>query len=373
MADYYEVLGVARNASGEEIKKAYRKLARKLHPDVAGPDGAEQFKAVTEAYDVLSNPEKRQMYDLGGEDALHGGAAPGGGFAEDLGDIFSSFFGGGARKGPISRARRGADMLVAMDLSLEDVVFGTTKSVTHESLVECPTCHGYMAAPGTEPVTCSVCGGSGQVQRVTNSLFGQMMTTTTCNACGGYGTQIVTPCPDCAGDGRVRASRSIDVKVPAGMPQGAKMRVSGEGEAGVAGGGSGDLYVEANVMPDPIFSRDGDDLLATVQLPMTAAALGTTVAIDTFDGERELRIDPGTQAGTELRLDNLGVGHLHRRGRGDLLVTIQVNTPTKLTDEQIELLEHLAQLRNEASPRAKMVKDGGSVFSRLRDKLSGKA
>lgn len=385
-ADFYETLGVARDASQDDIKKAYRKLARKLHPDVAGPEGAEKFKAVTAAYEVLSNEEKRRMYDMGGEDALRGGFAGGGagGFEGAFEDIFSSFFGGAGAGGfsgfgggfggaaqPRSRSQRGRDILVKLDLELEDVIFGADKKLGFESLVECNTCHGSMAAPGTTPVTCSNCRGSGHIQKVTNSLFGQVMSTSACPVCRGYGEQILTPCSECGGEGRVRAHRTVTVKVPAGIDEGMQIRVPGQADAGVAGGTSGDLFAEVHVDNDPIFSRDGDNLRANVQIPMTAAALGIDITIDTFDGEQEITIDAGTQSGTEIRLNDLGVGRLHRRGRGDLIVTIQVQTPTKLDSAQREVIAQLAALRGEDESVGKMVSSNGSLFSRIKKALTG--
>lgn len=378
MANFYETLGVAQDASQDDIKKAYRKLARKLHPDVAGPDGAEEFKAVTEAYEVLSNEEKRRMYDLGGTDALRGGAAgAAGGFGGAFDDIFSTFFGGagsafGGRHGQRrSRARNGGDTLVAMDLELEEVVFGGEHTLTFDAMVECSTCHGSMTAPGTEPVTCSHCQGTGQVQQVVNSFFGQVMSTSPCPSCGGYGTQIVTPCGECSGEGRMRAQRSVNVKIPAGVDEGMRIRVPGQGDAGVGGGRQGDVFAEVRVEPDPVFHRDGDHLRATVQVPMTAAALGIDIAIDTFDGEQLLRISSGTQSGSEIRLEGLGVGRLHRRGRGDLIVTIQVQTPTKLDDEQRDLIEKLAHIRGEEETIGKLVGRSGSLFSRIKKVFTG--
>ena len=378
MANFYETLGVAQDASQDDIKKAYRKLARKLHPDVAGPDGAEEFKAVTEAYEVLSNEEKRRMYDLGGTDALRGGAAgAAGGFGGAFDDIFSTFFGGagsafgGGRGQQRSRASNGGDTLVAMDLELEEVVFGGEHTLTFDAMVECSACHGSMTAPGTEPVTCSHCQGTGQVQQVVNSFFGQVMSTSPCPSCGGYGTQIVTPCGECSGEGRMRAQRSVNVKIPAGVDEGMRIRVPGQGDAGVGGGHQGDVFAEVRVEPDPVFHRDGDHLRATVQVPMTAAALGIDIAIDTFDGEQLLRISSGTQSGSEIRLEGLGVGRLHRRGRGDLIVTIQVQTPTKLDDEQRDLIEKLAHIRGEEETIGKLVGRSGSLFSRIKKAFTG--
>ncbi|MCI6574129.1 MAG: molecular chaperone DnaJ [Actinomycetaceae bacterium] len=380
MADFYETLGVARDASQEEIKKAYRKLARKLHPDVAGPDGAEQFKEVTAAYEVLSNEEKRRMYDMGGEDALHGGfsGAGAGGFGGAFEDIFSTFFGGGSPFGagggqaqPRSRARRGGDTLVQLDVDLENVVFGGEQQLAFSAMVECSTCHGAMTAPGTEPVTCTNCHGTGQVQRVSNSIFGQMVSTTTCPQCQGFGTTIVTPCPDCAGEGRVRASRSITIDVPAGIDDGMQIRLAGQGDAGVGGGPAGDLFAHVHVQDHSVFTRDGDDLRAAVEVPMTAAALGLDIAIDTFDGEQSITVEPGTQSGTEVRLNGLGVGRLHRRGRGDLIVSVNVKTPTKLDAEQREIIEKLARLRGEDAVSGKVLGKGDSFFARMKRALTG--
>ncbi|WP_216379991.1 molecular chaperone DnaJ [Arcanobacterium phocae] len=378
MADYYNTLGVDRNATPEEIKKAYRKLARKLHPDVAGPEGAEKFKEVSEAYDVLSNKEKRQMYDLGGADAVHNGGGFGGGgggfgFGGGLDDIFSTFFGGGAaERGPASRVRRGADSLVGLSLSLKEVVFGAEKKISIDALTECSTCHGQMTAPGTDPVTCSQCHGSGSVQRVSNSILGQMVSVVACPQCQGYGTIITTPCPECAGEGRVRSHRSVTVNIPAGVENGMRIRMQGRGDAGIAGGPAGDLFLEVDIAEDPNFMRDGDNLVGFIDVPMTSAALGTTFDVETFDGPHTVKIEPGMQAGDILTLSGLGVGRLNRGTRGDLKLHISVTTPTHLDDEQRALLEQLASLRGEER-QAKPVTAGASVFSKIRDKFTGRS
>ncbi|MGO1594192.1 MAG: molecular chaperone DnaJ, partial [Ancrocorticia sp.] len=367
-------LGVNRDASPEEIKKAYRKLARKLHPDVAGPDGAEQFKSVNEAYDVLSNAEQRRLYDMGGEEALHGGGA-GAGFG-GFQDIFDTFFGGmggaGGQRGPVPRGRRGQDALVSAVLDLEEVVFGAEKTISHTLAGECPTCHGTCAAPGTEPISCDECGGTGSVQRVTNSLFGQMVSQSVCPKCQGHGTIIVTPCSECAGEGRVRVTKTTKVKVPAGVEEGMRIRLSGQGNAGIEGGPAGDLFVEVRVNQDPVFQRVGDDLQCELQIPMTNASLGTTVTIDTFDGAKEIEIPAGTPSGHVIVLSGLGVGRLHRGGRGDLKVAIAVKTPTKLDDAQRKLLEQLAQMRGEEQPTARLVQQNSSIFTKLKDKFAGR-
>ncbi len=373
MADYYEVLGVSRNATEDEIKKAYRKLARKLHPDVAGPDGEEQFKEVSAAYDVLSNKEKRRMYDLGGADALRGGYSGGMGadFSAGFGfaDMFSSFFGTSTGAQPQSRTKRGADALMRLRLELRDAVFGVEREIQVNSSVPCHVCHGNLTAPGTAPVTCTDCGGAGYVQRATNSIFGQMVTTAPCGACQGYGTVIVTPCSECAGEGRVRASRTVPVKIPGGIENGMRVRMSGYGEAGVAGGSAGDLFLEVSIAEDKVFTRQGNDLVASLQIPMTAAALGTRLNIDTFDGMQEVKIPAGTQSGTVLQLPDLGVKLLNRDTRGKLLLQIQVATPTDIDERQRELLQELAVLRAEETVDIGLTEDNSSVFSWIKDKF----
>ncbi|MHB1063896.1 MAG: molecular chaperone DnaJ [Georgenia sp.] len=374
MSDYYEILGVSRQASQEEIKKAYRRLARKLHPDVAGPDAADTFKDVTRAYEVLSNPEKRQMYDLGGESALGGGGAGAGGFA-GFQDIFETFFGagaGGASRGPVPRARRGQDALVRLDIELTEAVFGAPREIQVDTAVVCATCNGTCSRPGTYPQTCAVCQGRGSVQRVTRSFLGQVMSTTACSACQGHGTIIPEPCQDCAGEGRVRTRRTLRVDVPAGVDSGTRIRMSGQGEVGPAGGPAGDLYLEIHEKPHPFFVRRGDDLHCTMQIPMTAAALGTVLELDTLDGRHSIDVVPGTQAEHVVTLDHLGVGHLNRGGRGDLHVHLDVQVPTRLDDRQRELLTELATLRGEEQPEPRLAGTGSGVFSKLREKLAGR-
>jgi len=351
VSDYYEVLGVSRQASAEEIKKAYRRKARRLHPDIAGPGHEEEFKEVATAYEVLSDSEKRQMYDLGGPEAVSGGAGGfGGGFSgdfADLGGIFQTFFGGAAARGPVSRARRGQDAMTAVDVTLADVAFGARKTVTVDTYVTCATCEGSCCAPGTEPVTCSQCNGQGSIQRVQRSFLGNVMTSAPCPACRGFGTVIVTPCKDCDGEGREHVRRDIEVEVPAGVAEGTRIRLSGRGEAGVAGGPNGDLYVVVQEVEHPTLQRDGDDLFTELRVPMTAAALGASFEVETLDGERTVSVRAGTQSGDSIRLGGLGVGRLRRPGRGDLHVSIVVETPTRLTERERELLTELAVLRGE--------------------------
>ncbi|STO16825.1 Chaperone protein DnaJ [Mobiluncus mulieris] len=348
VSDYYETLGISRDASAEEIKKAYRRLARKLHPDVAGLEAEEKFKEVTAAYEVLSNPDKRAQYDLGGSgfSGMGGASAAGFGFA----DIIQEFFGAAAgASGPTPRGTRGQDILTTIEVSLEDVAFGTTREIKVNTFVRCKACKGTCCQPGTRPQTCKTCGGSGSVQRMARSFLGQVMTTTPCQACGGHGTVISHPCADCSGEGRVRATRKIKVEVPTGVETGTRIRLSGEGEVGRAGGVPGDLYVEIKELPHQMLQRRGDDLHTRVRIPMTGAALGLKYALETLDGPREITVEPGSQPDGVIKLKGLGVGRLQRPGRGDLYVHLDVEVPMDLDTRQRELLLELARLRGEDS------------------------
>lgn len=374
MADYYDILGVERDASPEQIKKAYRRLARELHPDVAGEAGEERFKDVARAYEVLSNPDKRQQYDMGVDPTAPGGGA-GGGFGAGFGfqDIFETFFGGAqGAQGPIPRARRGQDALVRMDVELAEAAFGAKRELAVDTAVVCSTCGGNGARQGTTLRTCEVCAGRGHVQRVARSFLGQVMTTAPCTACNGHGTVIPEPCPDCAGEGRVRSRRTLTVNVPAGVDTGTRIKLTAQGEVGPGGGPAGDLYVEIREKPHEVFVRRGDDLHATLPVPMTAAALGTVLPLDTLDGSQEIDLRPGTQPGQIITLKGLGVGHLHTGGRGDLHVHIEVTVPKPEDDEQAELLRRLAALRGEERPEPRLAAANPGVFSRIRDKLSGR-
>jgi molecular chaperone DnaJ len=374
VTDYYAILGVARDASPEQIKKAYRRLARELHPDVAGSDGEERFKDVARAYEVLSNPEKRQQYDMGVDPTAPGGGA-GGGFGNGFGfqDIFETFFGGGAAQaGPVPRARRGQDALVRLDVDLAEAAFGARREIQVDTAVVCGTCGGNGCRPGTSVRTCEVCHGRGNVQRVARSFLGQVMTTSPCAACQGFGTVIPEPCADCSGEGRVRSRRTIAVNVPAGVDTGTRIKLTSQGEVGPGGGPAGDLYVEIRERPHEIFVRRGDDLHCTLQVPMTAAALGTVLELETLDGPQEIDLRPGTQPGQVVTLKGLGVGHLHAGGRGDLNVHVEVQVPTGLDEEQTELLRTLARVRGEERPESRLTAAHLGVFSRLRDKLSGR-
>ena len=370
MSDYYDVLGVAKDASQDQIKKAYRKLAREFHPDVAGPGAEDQFKDVGRAYEVLSNPEKRRSYDMGNDPSAPGGGM-GGGFGFQ--DIFETFFGGGqAQRGPIPRARRGQDALIRLDIDLAEAAFGVRREVQVDTAVVCGTCSGSCCRPGTSPRTCDVCNGRGTVQRVARSFLGQVMTTAPCAACQGFGTTIPEPCAECAGEGRVRSRRTVTDEVPAGVETGNRIKLTSQGEVGPAGGPAGDLYFEICERKHELFLRRGDDLHATLEVPMTAAALGTVIELETLDGVESVDLRPGTQPGQIITLKGLGIGHLHAAGRGDLNVHVEIQIPTGLNDEQADLLRQLAELRGEERPEGRVAAAHPGVFTRLRDKLSGR-
>ncbi|MEJ1092615.1 molecular chaperone DnaJ [Microbacterium istanbulense] len=367
MADHYEVLGVSRDASQDEIKKAYRRLARQLHPDVnPGEDAAEKFKLVTHAYDVLSDEDSRRRYDMGGDANGGFGAGGFGGF----GDIFETFFGAGsgARNArPRSRRERGQDALVRVNLDLGDVVFGTHRDIEVDTAVLCETCQGSCCQPGTSPVTCDVCGGSGHVQRQVRSLLGNVVTSQPCGTCEGFGTTIPNPCVSCGAQGRVRSRRTVSLDIPAGVETGLRLQLPGSGEIGRAGGPHGDLYVEVTVAPHPVYSREGDDLLATLEVSMTDAILGTSTTIDGLDGKVELDIRPGVQSGDVLTIDGRGITPLRGSQRGDLRVGVQVVTPTKLDSAQRALIEDFAKKTKAPAPKLSQFQPG--LFSKLRDRF----
>ncbi len=370
--DLYALLGVDRNATDEEIKRAYRRLARELHPDAMPNDPAaeERFKEVSFAYEVLRDPERRRQYDMFGIEALRAGAGAGSdpfaGFATSgFSDLFDAFFGGGSPFGAGARTRSGPppgnDAEALLDLEFTEAVFGADRDLTVRLPRVCNTCGGSGARPGTTPITCSVCNGSGEMRRVRQSLLGQMMTSSPCPRCGGSGEEITTPCPDCRGEGRRTLESSFIVSVPAGVDDGSTLRLTGRGAAGPRGGRAGDLYVHLRVRPDPRFVRDGFDLHHELHLAMTQAALGVSVTVDTLDGPEELNLPAGTQSGREVRLRGHGVPHLQGRGRGDLIVTVVVDVPTGLTKRQDELLRELAAERNEDVAPA-----DSTLFSKIR-------
>ncbi|MEU8195559.1 molecular chaperone DnaJ [Microbispora amethystogenes] len=375
--DYYATLGVRRDASQEEIKKAYRRLARELHPDVnPDPETQERFKEINQAYEVLSDAGKRRMYDMGADPfASGGGPAGAGGFGAGFpfSDIMDAFFGsaGGAR-GPRSRARRGRNATIRVELDLAESAFGTTREIVVDTAVVCEVCQGSGAASGTHPDTCDMCHGRGEVSQVTRSFLGQVMTSRPCPQCGGYGSVIRHPCMECSGEGRVRTRRTIKVRIPAGVEDGTHIQLAGEGEVGPGGGPPGDLFLEIVERPHQIFERRGDDLHCTVQIPMTAAALGTVLSIDTLDGAEAIDVRPGTQAGQVIPLYGKGIQRLNETGRGDLLIHVNVETPTKLDPQQEELLKELSKLRGEERPPGKFSPGQQGFFSRLRDAFNGR-
>lgn len=377
--DYYETLGVQRDASTEEIKKAYRRLARRLHPDV-NPDAAtqERFKDVTRAYEVLSDAGKREMYDLG-HDPL-GASGAGGGFGQGFSftDIMDAFFGQQPpTRGPRSRVRRGQDALIRIEVDLAEAAFGVTRELKVDTAVTCTACGGDGAAPGSGATTCQTCQGRGEVAHVQRSFLGEIRTVRTCPTCRGFGSRIAEPCKECSGDGRVRARRTINVKVPAGVDTGTRVQLSGEGEVGPGGGPAGDLYVEVHVAMHPLFTRDGDTLRCTLTIPMTAAALGTTVLLPTLEADLgpdtgieatvPVEIPAGTQSGETVVLGARGVPRLRGTGRGDLVVHVVVETPTRLDPRQEELLRELAVLRDEEQVTGDFGRPHKTMFDRLRD------
>jgi molecular chaperone DnaJ len=354
--DYYELLQVAANATEDEIKRAYRKLARELHPDTSGGDPAaeERFKEVTVAYETLRDPERRRRYDMFGPEMARGAGAGGGdpfggaGFGANLGDLFDTIFGagGGGGRGP-SGPPRGNDLEVTLTVAFEEAVFGAQREVSLRAPVTCATCEGSGARPGTTPVTCSNCGGAGEVRRVRQSILGQMVTASPCPRCGGLGQEITNPCPDCRGEGRRTEPRTYTVDVPAGVDDGNTLRLTGRAAAGPRGGPPGDLYVHLRVRPHERFQRQGYDLLHVLHVPMTQAVLGIHVPYETLDGSEDLVIPAGTQSGRVFRLRGRGVPHVNARGRGELLVQVVVDTPTDMSPEQEELMRRLAAERGE--------------------------
>ncbi|MHA7986693.1 molecular chaperone DnaJ [Rathayibacter sp. CAU 1779] len=366
MADHYEVLGVSRDASPDEIKKAYRRLARELHPDVnPSPEASERFKLVTHAYDVLSDPQQRQQYDLGPQAGGFDGAGFGG-----FGDIFETFFGGGAggsQRGPRSRRERGQDALLRVEVDLDEVIFGAHRDLEVDTAVVCETCGGSCCQPGTAPVTCDICHGTGSIQRTVRSLLGNVMTSSPCGTCRGYGTVIATPCVTCQGQGRVRARRTVPVDIPAGVDTGLRLQMPGSGEAGPAGGPNGDLYLEMKVRHHEIFSRDGDDLLCTLSVSMADAVLGTHAKVKALDGDIDVELKPGVQGADVITVKGRGITHLRGTGRGDLRVGIQVVTPTKLDRKERELIEQFASHHKAETPTLARFQQG--LFAKLRDRF----
>jgi molecular chaperone DnaJ len=363
--DYYEVLGVSREASETEIKKAFRGLARELHPDVNDhdPEAEEKFKEAAAAYEVLSDAERRRTYDAYGHEGLRsGGFDPGAGFGS-IDDIFQAFFGGGAgfggRRGPAG----GGDIAVAVEVELAEVATGARREVTYDVVGSCEHCHGNGAEPGTPIRTCERCGGAGELRQVTRTPFGQMVRGIACDACGGAGKIPETPCGTCGGSGRTRQSRTSAIEVPAGIEDGQRMRITGSGHAGEAGAPAGDLYVEVRVAEDERFEREGSDLISTISIPATEAMLGTTVTVPTLDGSEEVEVEAGTQPNTEKVLRGLGLPRLDSRRRGNQRVILDVFVPTNLSDEQREIAERLDETIEEGNLEPP---HGDGLFGRVR-------
>lgn len=339
--DYYELLGVPRTAGEQEIKKAFRRLARELHPDVSDdPNAEERFKEVVEAYEVLSSSERRELYDRFGHAGLRSrGFTPTAFDLGRLGDLFAAFFGDDLfGVGTRPRSARGADIAAEVEIELAEAATGTKRDVPFQVAVVCSACGGDGAEPGTVRATCRACGGAGRLQEISRSVFGQFVRTQTCPGCGGAGTVIDRPCDDCDGSGRALEERRLEVEIPAGIHDGQRIRISGEGHAGLLGGRAGDLYVLVRVSPDPRFVREGNDIFSTVDLTITQAALGATVAVATLDGEVELEFEPGTQPGEIRVLRGHGMPVLQGHGRGDHRILVNVVVPRRLNEEQRRLL-----------------------------------
>lgn len=369
--DYYEVMGVPKNASDDEIKKAYRKLAKQYHPDLnPGDKTAEaRFKEVNEAYEVLSDKEKRGRYDQfghAGVDPNFGAGAGGSPFGADidLGDIFSSFFGGGfgGRKANPNAPRRGTDTEATVTITFEEAAKGCKKDISYGKVDTCTACGGSGAQAGTSPKTCSACGGSGQVRINQRTPFGVVQTARTCDKCGGSGKVIENPCRECSGSGRIRTSKKIEVTIPAGIADDQILNVSGQGNAGANGGPAGDLHVYINVRPHPIFERRGNDVWCELPLTFTQAALGAEVVVPTLDGKVSYTVHEGTQPGDIFKLKGKGIPHINGRGRGDQFVQVTIEIPKNLTQKQKEILQEFDQNAGEKNYQKRK-----GFFDKLKD------
>ena len=372
--DYYEVLGISRDASDEDVKKAFRKLALEYHPDRNRSDGAEErFKEVNEAYQVLSDSRKRGDYDRFGHAAASANGGRGfegfenfGGF----GDIFDAFFGGGfgAQANAAKAPKRGNNLRIALTVDFEEAVFGVEKSIEIDRVEVCSRCRGSRGEPDSESARCGACNGSGQVRRSQQGIFGQFVQVTTCSACGGEGNVITKPCEKCAGVGRERRSRRLAITIPAGIDSGTQIRLAREGEAGINGGPPGDLYVETRVRHHDTFQRDGFDILYDMPISVSQAALGANLAVPTLEGDESLDIPPGTQPGDEFVLRNKGVPHIRSSRRGDQIVAVHVEIPKSLSREQRQIFQALAESMGETDGA-----DGGGkgFFDKIKDVLDG--
>ena len=364
--DYYELLGVGRDASDAEIKKAFRRLARELHPDVnKDADAQERFRAVAEAYEVLSDGERRRLYDRFGHAGLkRGGYAPTDFAFTNLSDIFATFFGDDLFARSRGGRSRGGDVVAAVRIELADAFSGAVRTVPVEVAVTCERCEGNGAEPGTERSTCPTCGGAGQLRQVSRSVFGEFVRSHPCPTCAGTGSVVESPCASCDGAGRTVESRELEVDIPAGIHDGQRIRLRGRGHAGAHGGLPGDAYVEVHVARDPRFERDGDDVLSAVDLTIVQAARGTRTAVSTLEGDVELEFEPGTQPGEVRVLRGKGMPSLQRLGRGDHRILVNVAVPRHLTDEQRDLLDRFEELSGEDTYR----RDEG-FFEKLRNAI----
>jgi molecular chaperone DnaJ len=381
--DYYDVLGVPRGASDADVKRAFRRLAQQWHPDVnVAPEADDRFKEINEAYQVLSDPQRRQAYDMFGRAGVGGtgaeGFGPFGGF-QGFGDLFDAFFGGAAT----SSARRGrpppgSDLRYDLRLTFDEAIRGVEKEVVFTAYARCETCAGSGSEPGTGPTTCPACGGSGELRQVRSTMLGQMVNVTPCVRCRGLGRIVETPCETCRGEGRVERERTLRVTIPAGIDEGHQVRLTGEGESGIRGGAPGNLYVVVHVQPHPQLRRQDTELFYELPVSIAQASLGASLAVPTPDGEETIEIKPGTQPGTEVRLRGRGVPHLRRSGvRGDLHVLVDVRVPSRLSARQRELLEEFADESGERDGRTpEATRDGtqrrrGRAKAGLRDRLKG--
>jgi molecular chaperone DnaJ len=365
--DYYEVLGVSRSASEEEIKKAFRRLAKQYHPDANKEQGAEaRFIEINEAYEILSDPQKRAAYDRYGHAAVGNGAGAGFGDFGDFGsfssinDLFETFFAGAAGTQRRTGTQRGADIRYDLTITFEEAVFGCQKEIELPRWETCPNCRGNGAQPGTSTARCSACQGTGEIRRVQQSIFGQFVNVTMCERCRGEGRVITTPCEKCRGQGRVRNNRRVVVNIPAGVDDGINVRVTGEGEVSARGGTPGNLYVILTVKPHHVFKRQGNDIIYELPISFTQAALGDEVEVPTIDGKATtLKVPAGTQSNRSFRLKGMGVPVVHSSARGDQHVIVKVVTPTNLTPEQKRLLEEFARLEREQNDK--------NIFDKIKD------
>ncbi len=372
--DYYEVLGVSRGATDDDIKKAFRRQALKYHPDRnREADASERFKEVTEAYQVLSDADRRSLYDRFGHAAFERGAGASGfdfnnfsGF--NIEDIFESFFGAAGTRGARQRVQRGHDLRYDLRITLEEAVFGAEKEISLEKQVTCTRCTGNGMEPGSQPTPCARCGGTGEIRRVQQSIFGQFVNVTLCDRCNGEGSVIADPCKECQGRGAVRARQTLRVAVPAGTDDGMQLRLSGEGEPAPRGGLAGHLYVVLHVQPHRYFKRQGNDLILEVPINVSQAALGAEFKVPTLDGkEMPIKVPAGTQSGRIIRLRGEGVPHLRQHGRGDIQVHLRVKIPSELTDEQKKLFRQLAETFGDGNGPA----ENKSFFDKVKDVFSG--